>query len=654
MRSFHNPFRTRASEQVDDPHVFLRQFGAGMLELLPEAIWDRPLLLLSAPGGGKTSLMRLFTAESLRAVRDRRQDYPDLVKRLSEMGVLANGRPDHLGVLLNLGRDYRSLVDLGLQDEVALRLFFRLLDSRIMVGVMRSALVSSARAFPADAAAFSLSFEDVGAESEAATLFGGTEGSEMLDRARQVERETLQPLDSLLPIEEAAPRGGTDLYSLRVLSVARLHVDGKAVSQTPLLMLDDGHELDPLQREALLKRLGDRSLRVGRWYSERYEALDPTELMHGAIRGRDFEVVELESLAREGRRRAGHRFNFARVMREVADSRAGPALQRYAGEQQDFSDLVSVDFDQLVAHREEELAADLQQRLAEVTRDQTIYERALTAETDARGYERLVGLRELEIAIRSHQARPQRELFPVAPSQEELDERRKRVRQAARLFLAREAQLPYYCGIEVLERLGSQNMEQFLRVCGDIFDLMLARITMRDRPTVAADQQDRVVRRASESLWNEIPRRLPHGPDVQRLLLAMAELAQRQTYRPTAPYPPGVTGIAITMRDYYALIDPIEREKLDGAGRLFDALASAFAHNVLSPQPNYQVQGRNVIVIYFNRLLCPRFNLPLGYGGFRIRDVAEVAGWFTGSSAARPADEDEFDLEMGEAAQLTL
>ena len=53
MRPFHNPFRSRASEQERDTLVFLRRVGAGVIDLLPDSIWDRPLIIRSASGGGK-------------------------------------------------------------------------------------------------------------------------------------------------------------------------------------------------------------------------------------------------------------------------------------------------------------------------------------------------------------------------------------------------------------------------------------------------------------------------------------------------------------------------------------------------------------------------------------------------------------------------
>src|SRR5262245_25921733 len=191
MRPHWNPFRSRSTEQQRDVRSFLRNFGAGVLEMLPETLWDRPLVIRSAPGGGKTSLMRLFAADSVIQVADHQDDFPALASRLEDNGALRDGRPAVLGVMLSLDRDYRSLLDLGAPSEVANRLFFRLLDGRIMLAVVRAAAVLFG-GNPTDLARVQLRRRgEVDGSDEAAHRLGGDNGAGINEASRSAERQIL-------------------------------------------------------------------------------------------------------------------------------------------------------------------------------------------------------------------------------------------------------------------------------------------------------------------------------------------------------------------------------------------------------------------------------------------------------------------------------
>lgn len=644
MRALRNPFRARASEQFGDALSFLRNFGAGVLDLLPDSIWDRPFVLQSAPGGGKTSLMRLFAIDSLHEVHRRRADFPDLVSYLEELGALTADGPTHLGVMIGLDKDFRSLLDLRIPAEQATAMFFRLLDARIMQAIVRAAL---AAAHAADPAALRLvPLRPLNEVEPVAELIGGIRGDQILTWARANERMVLRPLDSLLPINvEVEGDSLLPLTSLRLLSLARVRVGEVELPHRPLIMLDDGHELGQEQRRALLERLPDRTLEVARWYSERFEALDNDELMVGNILGRDFELLELENRARHAKTR------FEKVMLDVADKRARPTLFDYADIEQSFRELVEVDPLELLDDREDFILGELQERIQNLAEGHERYVDWVAAAEGVHGYEGAVFLRALEIIIRKDLRRPQRQIFEMPLALEELDSQRPRIIQPARLFLAKEFNLPFYCGHEALARLGSENMEQFLRLAGDAFEQVLAEITLRRLPPkLNAIAQDRIVRRASERYWRELPSRVRNGASVRRLVAAIVQLSQTETFRDTAPYSPGVTGTAMLMSDRERLLDLTERAAVPGADALFEAMGAAIASNVLFVELDYSVKNQRVMVIYLNRLFCPRFQLPLGRGGFRERKLEAMAKWMTGE----PASDDDEELQVYEAEQLTL
>ena len=103
--------------------------------------------------------------------------------------------------MLSLDRDYRSILDLGAPSEVANRLFFRLLDGRIMLAVVRAA----AAVFggnPTDLARVELRRrKQIDGTDEAANRLGGVSGTGIIEASLSTERQILGMLDSLLPVD---------------------------------------------------------------------------------------------------------------------------------------------------------------------------------------------------------------------------------------------------------------------------------------------------------------------------------------------------------------------------------------------------------------------------------------------------------------------
>jgi hypothetical protein len=219
------------------------------------------------------------------------------------------------------------------------------------------------------------------------------------------------------------------------------------------------------------------------------------------------------------------------------------------------------------------------------------------------------------------------------------------LREGAALNVSNEFKLPYYAGPAMVLRLGSHNAHQFLNLCGDLFAEMLVDISLGRPPRLSVARQHRVLYQASERLWESIPRTIPNGRDVQALVSEIVAISQEENAKPRMPYPPGVTGTALLMSDRALLLDPGYRTRTPGAERLFAALASAVAYNILNADLEYSVKNNRYMVLYLNRLLCPRFGLPLGYGSFKERRLGVMIGWMgklsgqAGRSRAGPLPE---------------
>jgi len=180
-----------------------------------------------------------------------------------------------------------------------------------------------------------------------------------------------------------------------------------------------------------------------------------------------------------------------------------------------------------------------------------------------------------------------------------------------------------------LAQLASWNIEQFLDIAGDVFDLVTMAVTLKKPPKVSPKQQHDIVRAAAKATLDAIPRKVPHGESVRALIEQAGRMSERETYRGSAPYAPGVNGFAISMADLKSLQDERIARHDPSARALIQVLTTAVWNNLLQVKLDYPCKNRLWAVFYLNRLLCAHYELPLHYGGFREKKLAEVKRWIS-------------------------
>ncbi|MFL5911544.1 MAG: hypothetical protein ACJ768_13345, partial [Gaiellaceae bacterium] len=441
-------------------------------------------------------------------------------------------------------------------------------------------------------------------------------------------------------------------YTVQALDGASFTADGKDLGLRPLLMFDDGQDIGSYRRSRLLDALSDRDLVLHRWLAERYQALTADEMIGDGEVDRAYTPMHIEVEARRlgTTKRYGHRTRgFERLLLEISNLRAANMLHIAAEEERPFSELLHTDIDE-ADDRIQAAHTTLNDRLAEVADGNARYDEWIAWATSRSGYLGAVERRVVEILITRDKGRKQESLFTVALSHDELRGRWDSLLvEAASLFLRDELSLPFYFGPERLTKLAFENIDQHITLSGALFDEILTKITLNRALTVDPFRQDRIVWQVSEQFWRAIPPRLPNGREIQQLLLNIAQLCRKDTYRPTAPYPPGATATAISMRDRQKLIDPDWRAEVDGADVLYNALSSALGHNLLRADLDYSVKNDRWMVLWLNRLLCVRFGLPLGYGGLRERRVEDHCAWM---ASERPAEQELFAPSLQEQLRL--
>ena len=617
-----NPFRVRASQRSVSDEEFVRMFGSSALDMLREIEnpWDGIVFLRSAPGGGKTSLLRLLTPRPLKLTR-RLIDYEpvkDTRRSLINNGAVTATESEILGTMVRFTSEYRELAEFDRGNS----LFRELVNSRIVIAVLRTLLERSERTYPDDLDTITIDWEP----ESSATIPAHADGCELFEWASRIENDFYERMDSLGsndPIRGGHPR----LDGLQWFARANFIDATGPVREKRILLFDEVQRLSREQRVAFIDYLMEPREQCGIWIAERLEALNNSELLSvGALEQRDYEkVIQLEQRWKSTRGRT-----YARFVEQIADLRAA---KDEGFREHNFSSFIADEDD--FAHwntKFDTACTEIRERICKLTPESNRYQDWINQASRIQGtpWERALYWRKTEVVVARDMQKEHGEFTFFPLSTDELNEQAQRVDKAAEHFLRTEIKAPIYFGHDTLANVSSWNADQYLEVAGELFAEITAKLSgLRSSPTaLSADRQDAIIRRVAKGRWDGLERRLPQGMSVRRFLQTMRDYCKQETFRPTAPYAPGVTGIALTMSERELLIesnDPV----IGRSSALNEILTSLIAHNLLIPFLHHQQGGDEFVVFYLNRLLCVHFGLPLGRGGMaaypfeRARCLAE-------------------------------
>jgi hypothetical protein len=617
-----NPFRVRASARAISDDQFIKTFAASAVEILgdPEDPWGGVVFVRSAPGGGKTTLLRLLTPGSLKRAISYGEDqrYRATRDALQDAGVVDGQRALLWGVYLPFAIEYRTLDDLGARS---LHVFRALLSARIVLAALKALLVHLDLTHPEDLVRIKASWVPVAGAQMAAVA----RGDELQEWASNIEDSVFELMDELRTEDPGTTRGLPELDGLHWLADAVFEFDGRAVEPRPVLLLDDLQYLSAAQHFYLNGALTALRKPLGVWAAERLEAMQQQDLIApGVLEGRDYDsVIRLEE--RWLKRGAGP---MGRFLSQIADLRV---RQADGFGDRDFFPAIADDVEGAVWDPKLRQAQDLiEKRVLEGPGGSDRYATWVAQTREKQGSPKEVAIewRALEILIVRDQARNQRSFDFDPLSEDELEaQTRSNIRDAAELFLSREMRLPYYYGRDRLSLLSSSNIDQFVEMSGDLFEEILSASLLRrgDRP-LSAERQEAILKAVAERRWQAIPRAAVAGHTILRFLECVGDLCAEETMKPSAPYAPGVTGFAMSMADRDFLVGDASKIA-DNVRTLREVLASCIALNLLEPRLDAKNKGERWLILYLNRLLCLKFGLPLGYGGWRPRKMTALTDW---------------------------
>ena len=430
----------------------------------------------SSPGGGKTSLLRLFTPESLTSLYRTRsnEDNRELYNRLNALGVFSPSGPEVLGVLLSCARNYAKLEDLDLSEGRKERYFYTLLNVRLMIAALRATLTLKGLRYPDGLDRLTIANphdEDLPA---AFPVPGG--GYAANEWARTVERRVYQAMDSLEKEPQDA-EGYDALYAAGLLTPDCILFDGARAASQVVVMLDDVQQLSSRQRKSLFASFAAFKFPITVWVAERLEALQPDEIFPtGTTSGREFHSVVNLELELRGKR-------FESTLSSIADRRSR------------LSDEVDIDsFSSCLAHVQES-DGDLDpffRKATELVRDKVLnkvqnnirYSELVTMaeRLDMTPRQAAITWQVVDILVSRDLRNRQGRLIESPISEEEFEEQAEaNIRNAAELFVCQLLGIPYYYGMERLSYLSSSNIEQFLSIAGDLFEEILSQYLLGNR-----------------------------------------------------------------------------------------------------------------------------------------------------------------------------
>jgi hypothetical protein len=615
-----NPFLLRASERIESDASFLRLYSSLVLESLLEKnekgqLWNNILFIRSSPGAGKTSLLRLFEPNTLLTLHNRKSgdEFKDLFKKLQKLNVVTDDTVEMLGVTLTFTRNYEILEDLsGIDNLKRNRLFFSLLNSRIITGTLRAILQLKKLKFPEDLDKIRFNYKNEQLYFKKIQV--PCNGAELYNWASEIERSIYNLLDSFLPNTYDSIEGHSELFSIPVLKPEYLSIDDKPTFDRILFMFDDVHKLSTSQRDILIKYLLEKRSNTSLWLSERLEALNNL----GTNEGRDYNELNIENYWKE---REG---KFEKLLLSIASKRAADSREE-------------VDF-ALESHpNEDELA-----QVFKIAKQETIANIAnLTANTskydnwkkhlyefDGTDLETSLQAKRIEILIHRDISKRQMALdfsLPVEEIEEKADEK---VNAAAKLFLFKQYNIPYYYGFSGLSKISTNNIEQFLGFSAPLYERMLSMNLNMDNVTISAKEQDKEIRKMANEKWKELQKIIPDSSSVIKFLENLSRFCYSETYKPSASYAPGVNGFYIDATKTIQLLN--DQDWLSNS--LYDELQSILNHclafNLLHIRETMQgKKGEKKAVYYLNRWLCVKFDLPLSYGGWRSKKPDDLLRW---------------------------
>ena len=618
-----NPFLERRSERTTSDQEFALVFSPKILEKLSDDVFKGGVhIFRSAPGGGKTTILRAFTPSVLRSFwRSRgnselKESFPQFV----EKGVLNDqDGPQLLGVLISCASGYADLLPSASPIEEGP--FRALLDCRVILRTLRS--LGAFLGFASDESLDSIRLEYSDEAKDLQGIPKLTSARKLAEWSEAQEKRIYAQMDSFAGSSTQSIPCSQRIESVLWLQSVHFIRDGSPVATKRLLMIDDLHRLRRKQREILIDELTVQRPMTPVWLAMRTLVLGDDLLSQGAKSGRDIQEYSLEELW--GSSKGIHQFlPFAQSV-----------LERRMRQQ----DTVTGTFAQRLREQlePEEINAYVQPAIERLrTALQPHEKNARYSEWSARAEKKsetpsLDALLEFFVTriLVARDVSKKQMSFDLALPAEAIDEKdNSSLRAAAEVLLREELGLPFYYGMERLCVMATYNVEELLSLAAALYEGIVAKQVLRTRQhELSPDDQEKILREVAARRLKFVPKQHTEGTRAQKLIISIGGYCRSRTFLPNAPYAPGVTGVRLSQSELEKL-QARTRPLSEQGDLLRRVLSECIAENLLVLRSSSASTARDAgSILYLNRTLCAHFGLPLQMGGWQDVSCTDLIEW---------------------------
>jgi len=616
-----NPFLERRSERTTSDEEFALVFSPKILEKLSDDIFKGGVhIFRSAPGGGKTTILRAFTPSVLRSFWRSRGDLKESFPLFVEKGVLNDeDGPQLLGVLISCASGYADLLPSASPIEEGP--FRALLDCRVILRTLRS--LGAFLGFGSDESLDSIQLEYTEDAKDLQGIPKPTSARELVEWAEGQEKRIYAQMDSFAGNSNQSVPSSQRIESLLWLQSVRFMRNGSSIASRRLLMIDDLHRLRRKQREILTDELTVQRPGIPVWLAMRTLVLEDELLSQGAKSGRDIQEYSLEELW--GRSKGIHQFlSFAQSVLDRRMRQQDSVTGTFAQHLREKLELEEVNA--FVQPAIEALRAALEPHRKNVRYSE--WSARAEKKFEAPNLDSLLEFFVTRILVARDASKKQLS-FDLALPAEEIDEKdSSSLRAAAEVLLHKEVGLPFYYGMERLCVMATYNVEELLSMAAALYEGIVAKRILRTRHhNLSPGDQEKILREVAARRLKFVPKHHTEGTRAQKLITSIGGYCQSRTFLPNAPYAPGVTGVRLPQLELEKLQD--RAHPLGEHGNLLKrVLSECIAENLLVLHPSSASTSRDAgSILYLNRTLCARFDLPLQMGGWQDVSCTDLIEW---------------------------